>query len=91
MGKPLGAVRHEDPVEPTEGPHHLMPATDQIPLFNEELHAFCHRHVEVFRLARDEHDDVKDRNRSRAGPVDAPDAMNQDLTYPTPGCTLIAT
>ena len=78
MGKPLGEVRREDPVEPTEGILHLMPATHQIPLFNEELHAFCHRHIEVVRLARDEHDDGKDRNRSRA--VDAPDAMNQDLT-----------
>ena len=80
MGKPLGEVRREDPVEPTEGILHLMPATHQIPLFNEELHAFCHRHIEVVRLARDEHDDGKDRNHSRAGPVDAPDAMNQDLT-----------
>ena len=80
MGKPLGEVRREDPGEPLEGPLHLIPATHQIPLFNEELHAFCHRHIEVVRLARDEHDDGKDRNRSRAGPVDAPDAMNQDLT-----------
>jgi hypothetical protein len=53
MGKPLGEVRREDPGEPLEGPLHLIPATHQIPLFNEELHAFCHRHIEVVRLARD--------------------------------------
>ena len=80
MGKPLCEVRREDPVEPTEGILHLMPATHQIPLFNEELHAFCHRHIEVVRLARDEQDDGKDHDHTRAGPVDAPEAMYQDLT-----------
>ncbi len=84
MGKPLGEVRREEPVEPTEGSLHLMPATHQIPLFKEELHAFCHRHFEVVRLARDEQEDGKDHNRSRAGPVDAPEAMNQDLTLIPP-------
>ena len=51
MGKPLGEVRREDPGEPLEGPLHLIPATHQIPLFNEELHAFCHRHIEVEQTA----------------------------------------
>ena len=79
-GKPLGEVRREGPAQLVEGLLHLMPAMHQIPLFNEELHAFCHRQIEVLRLARDEQDDGKDHDRSRAGPVDAPDAMKQDLT-----------
>jgi hypothetical protein len=80
MGKPLGEVRREDPAKPAEGTLHLMPARQQIPLFNEDLHGFCHRLFEVVPLARGEQDDGKDHDHSRAGPVDAPEAMNQDLT-----------
>lgn len=53
MGKPLGEVRREDPAKPAEGTLHLMPARQQIPLFNEDLHGFCHRLFEVVPLARD--------------------------------------
>ena len=53
MGKPLGEVRREDPAKPAEGSLHLMPARQQIPLFNEVLHGFCHRLFEVVPLARD--------------------------------------
>ena len=55
----------------------------QTPLFNEELNAISHRNSEVLREARDEQDDDKDHDRSRAGPVDASDAVNQDLTLIT--------
>ena len=83
IGKPSGEARREDPAETVEGRLHFTPAMLQTPLFNEELNAISHRNSEVLRDARDEQDDDKDYDSSRAGPVDASDAMNKDLTRVT--------
>ena len=83
IGKPSGEARREDPAETVEGRLHFTPAMLQTPLFNEELNAISHRNSEVLREARDEQDDDKDHDSSRAGPVDASDAMNKDLTLVT--------